>query len=187
MSTDLDQELDDSMKSSLESLFVSLREGPNMLNGFLRTWTAFSHTVQTHRDRLKEETLESIHNFAATIGTVAAAMLELEVEKEKMRDQLAADVSNILNDQMDNLFIEEERRDSEGMIIWSSPTYPRILKYNLIKVVSHMLPMSNHVTVGFYRIFIIRIHRKISGITSPAKPILLVKISIHGSQTSENV
>jgi Mating-type protein beta 1 len=108
MSSGLDQELNDSMQSSLESFFVSLREGPNMLNGFLRTWTAFNHTVQTHRDKLKEETLESIHHFAATIGTVAAAMLELEVEKEK--------VSDILNDQMDNLFIEK-RRGSEGMII----------------------------------------------------------------------
>jgi len=100
-----------------------------MLGSFLSTWTSLNEKLHSQRDQLEDETLANVHHVASVIGVVASGMLELEIEKERVRDELHEDISKILHDPMDNLVIRDENMPTEvsGLPPYIKPAYDWLL------------------------------------------------------------
>jgi hypothetical protein len=119
----VESELSKAVNGSLDYFITSLQGGNDTLSSFLGHWMSLNDTLQLHQASLKEETLTDAHNLASTISIIASVLLELDTHRDLMEQQLVADISRILNDDMENLVIRDESPISTGTIL----LYPALL------------------------------------------------------------
>lgn len=121
MNSYVDLGISQTIKGSLEHFLTSLEGGNDSLKSFLGHWMSLNDTLQSHHDQLKEETLEDAHNLASTIGLIASVMLELDTTGDLLQREFAKELSQILNDDMENLVIRDELPILIGSTLSSQP------------------------------------------------------------------
>ncbi|PPQ67152.1 hypothetical protein CVT25_005753 [Psilocybe cyanescens] len=114
------------MHQTLRDFFCAIQGGASSFTSFVKAWSSLNDTVQTNPDSLEEETLHALHNSASIIGIVAADIMQLQLESEKIGQEVMADVSKIILQDMADLNINDEHSNTrrlKGSLLRSTPTY----------------------------------------------------------------
>ena len=101
--------VDSAVRTDLQTLndefFISLRGGTSRLLAFVDSWATFSSTVNCCRDKLRSETVDMIYAFASTVAVVASNLIECQSISDDVSQQMATDITQILEDGVGRLSI----------------------------------------------------------------------------------
>lgn len=114
------------MHQTLRDFFCAIQGGASSFTSFVKAWSSLNDTVQTNPDSLEEETLHALHNSASIIGIVAADIMQLQLESEKIGQEVMADVSKIILQDMADLNINDEHSNTRRL--------KGVMKYLLLDV-----------------------------------------------------
>lgn len=112
MTSHMDATLREMIQTTLDSFFLSLRGNSIELTSFMGAWTNLQGFIQTHQDKLQEETLIMAHNFASVVNTITTSMIELQDQSDRLCRETLADISTILDQEMDKLSISTQPNHS---------------------------------------------------------------------------
>ncbi|TFK36957.1 C-terminal domain of homeodomain 1-domain-containing protein [Crucibulum laeve] len=123
----LRESLDSAVRTTIDSLhneiFLSLQGGTNAFATFIDSWTGFHETIQSHKETLQADTLALVYAFSSTVETVVFYMARQRSTSDNIRQQLTSDLTNILEDGMRRLNIDESAYADPN-----ASSYPRYIQ-----------------------------------------------------------
>lgn len=103
-----------------DDFFSSLEGGTMALKNFDNAWCSFSKVVHSCGDRLQAETLALVHAFSSIVESMALSFLELQTSSDDICYQFSADISNILNNSLGKLTLDDREMSNKGEFVLES-------------------------------------------------------------------
>lgn len=96
-------------QSFLDALLSSFQEGKEPSNSLLPKWAALEETIQIHHSGLQEGTIEELNGYLSIIDTIASGFILVEDHSQVFFDELASDLTKIINENMRDLAIDDDQ------------------------------------------------------------------------------